>query len=305
MKDGVAVAPSGGDASRGFRMRFQATERAIDLARPTPYADTVAPAPAAAAVNALGDREEAEAPGAAWEAKSYPASATNPLTTAVVVTSERFAAFRRARAHEPPPMGPARRALDLIIALAALLAFAPVLAIISILIKIQDGGAIVFSQERIGRGGRRFRCYKFRSMWVDAESRLESLLESNVELRREWILSHKLQCDPRITRFGAFLRRTSLDELPQLINILSGDMSVVGPRPIVEAEIGHYGRWYRYYTAVTPGLTGLWQVTGRSGMSYRRRVAADRLYVRMHSLKSYTLILLRTVPAVLARRGAC
>jgi lipopolysaccharide/colanic/teichoic acid biosynthesis glycosyltransferase len=204
-----------------------------------------------------------------------------------------------------PPLSRTRRMADVVIALIAIAVFAPVLILISIVIKISDGGAALYSQERIGRGGRRFRVWKFRSMVQNAETRLAAVLRADADLRAEWSANHKLKDDPRITRFGAFLRRSSLDELPQLFNILWGDMSVVGPRPIVEAEVEKYGRWYAYYTAVTPGLTGLWQVAGRSDVSYRRRVAMDRLYTRLNSLQSYAFIVLATVPAVLARRGAC
>jgi len=204
-----------------------------------------------------------------------------------------------------PPLSTLRRSLDIVLSLGAIVVFAPLILLISLLIKIQDGGPVLFNQERIGRGGRRFRCWKFRSMVQDAEERLAAVLRMNPALRAEWELTHKLKGDPRITRLGSFLRQSSLDELPQLFNILAGDMSVVGPRPIVEAEIEKYGRWFRYYTAVTPGLTGLWQVAGRSDVSYRRRVAMDRLYTRLNSLQSYLVIVLATVPAVLARRGAC
>jgi lipopolysaccharide/colanic/teichoic acid biosynthesis glycosyltransferase len=181
---------------------------------------------------------------------------------------------------------------------------APLLLLISLMIKVQDGGPILFSQERIGRHGVKFRCYKFRSMRPGAEAYLARILASNPELRRQWATDHKLKQDPRITQLGSFLRRSSLDELPQLINIIRGEMSIVGPRPIVEAEISRYCRWYRYYTMVRPGLTGLWQVSGRNDVSYRRRIAMDRLYVRTHSLTSYVTIVLATIPAVLVRRGS-
>ncbi len=191
------------------------------------------------------------------------------------------------------------------LALAAIVALLPLFILISILIKMQDGGSVLFAQERVGKNGFRFRCHKFRSMWPDAEARLAAILASDPLLRHEWEASHKLKRDPRITKLGDFLRRSSLDELPQLFNILKGEMSIVGPRPIVEAEIGRYGRWYRYYAAVKPGLTGLWQVSGRSDVSYKRRVAMDRLYVRDGSILSYVGIVLATVPAVLTRRGSC
>jgi lipopolysaccharide/colanic/teichoic acid biosynthesis glycosyltransferase len=196
------------------------------------------------------------------------------------------------------------RALDIAISLVAMVAFAPMAVIIAALIKLHDGGPILFGQERIGRDGRRFRCWKFRSMRADAEVHLAVLLASDSGLRRQWELHRKLKDDPRITRLGDFLRRSSLDELPQLLNILRGDMSVVGPRPIVASEIVCYDRWFRYYVAVKPGLTGLWQVSGRNDVSYRRRIAMDRFFYRAHSIGLYLTILLATVPAVLMRRGS-
>jgi lipopolysaccharide/colanic/teichoic acid biosynthesis glycosyltransferase len=205
----------------------------------------------------------------------------------------------------PMHRGFLRRVTDCAVALAAIVALLPLFVILCVLIKIQDGGPVLFAQERIGRRGARFKCYKFRSMRPDAEAALAKVLASNPALQQEWAATHKLKNDPRITWLGDFLRRSSLDELPQLFNIVRGEMSIVGPRPIVEDEIKHYGRWYHYYTVVRPGLTGLWQVSGRSDVSYRRRVAMDRLYVCRRSPNSYLGILLATVPAVLLRRGSC
>jgi lipopolysaccharide/colanic/teichoic acid biosynthesis glycosyltransferase len=216
----------------------------------------------------------------------------------------RVAPSPRKRATVGAGFGVARRCLDVILALAAIIAVLPLLVAISLTIKLQDKGPALFSQERLGRGGRRFRCHKFRSMHTDAETRLAALLDADPQLREEWAQHHKLKDDPRITPIGAFLRRSSLDELPQLFNILKGEMSLVGPRPIVEAEIAKYGRWYAYHQAVTPGLTGLWQVCGRSDVSYRRRVALDRLYVRIDGLWTYLWIIAATVPAVLRRNGS-
>ena len=171
------------------------------------------------------------------------------------------------------------------------------------------GGSVFFRQTRLTRFNQKFRVYKFRSQYAkyDGTTPEEAFAKmGRPELGSDYRANgDHLPNDPRVTPLGNFLRRTSLDELPQLFNILLGDMSVVGPRPIVEAEVEKYGRWYAYYTAVTPGLTGLWQVAGRSDVSYRRRVAMDRLYTRLNSLQSYAFIVLATVPAVLARRGAC
>jgi exopolysaccharide production protein ExoY len=198
----------------------------------------------------------------------------------------------------------ARRVLDIAIALAAAIVFLSVILLICIGIKLQDGGPILFVQERIGRNGRPFRCLKFRSMVEDAEARLARVLAAHPERQAEWAAFRKLKDDPRITRFGEFLRRSSLDELPQLYNILKGDMSVVGPRPILANELPLYGRWMRYYISVKPGLTGLWQISGRNDVAFRTRVAFDRIYARTIGVKSYILILFATVPAVLARRGS-
>ncbi|MBU1362176.1 MAG: sugar transferase [Gammaproteobacteria bacterium] len=196
------------------------------------------------------------------------------------------------------------RFLDIVIALAVLLFIAPLMLVIAGLIKLQDGGPALFRQSRIGHGGEAFYCLKFRTMVTDAEVRLNALLARDPEVRREWELDHKLRKDPRITALGAFLRKSSLDELPQLFNVLKGEMSLVGPRPIVTAEIPRYGRWFAYYCAVRPGVTGLWQVNGRNNVSYRRRVALDVLYARTVGVRRYVQIMAATVPAVLLRSGS-
>jgi exopolysaccharide production protein ExoY len=196
------------------------------------------------------------------------------------------------------------RALDLTIALGILIFTLPLLIVVAMLVRMQDGGRAVFAHERIGRNGRMFKCLKFRSMVLDADRRLAELLASDPYARAEWDRDHKLKCDPRITRVGAFLRRSSLDELPQLFNVLRGDMSIVGPRPIVTAEISRYGRRFQHYCAVKPGITGLWQVSGRNDVAYRRRVAMDTLYARHKSLAWDIKLLLLTVPAVLFASGS-
>jgi exopolysaccharide production protein ExoY len=198
----------------------------------------------------------------------------------------------------------ASRLLDLLIGGAALLFVLPLMIAVAVTIKVQDGGPVLFGHARVGRGGRSFRCWKFRSMVVDAEDRLAALLDSCAESRAEWTADHKLRRDPRVTPFGRLLRVTSLDELPQLLNVLRGDMSLVGPRPIVMSEVGRYGRWFRHYCAVRPGITGLWQVSGRNDVSYRTRVALDVLYARRRTTTLYIGILLATVPAVLRRQGS-
>jgi len=194
--------------------------------------------------------------------------------------------------------------MNVVIALAALVFALPIMLAIGFAIFLQDGGPVLFAHRRIGRDGRIFRCLKFRSMAVDAEARLAELLARDPQARAEWEADHKLRNDPRVTKLGAFLRKSSLDELPQLFNVLRGEMSLVGPRPIVDAEVAKYGRRFRQYCAVKPGITGLWQISGRNDTSYRTRVALDCLYATRRSLLLDAQVLLATVPAVLMRRGS-
>lgn len=198
-----------------------------------------------------------------------------------------------------------KTALDKLGAVVLLLFFAPVFLIIGLTLKLREGGPIFFAHERIGLNGRPFRCLKFRTMVPDARERLEALLAADPIARREWEQTQKLTEDPRISCLGDTLRRTSLDELPQLFNVLRGEMSLVGPRPIVEDERHFYGDNIHEYLSVRPGLTGLWQVSGRSNTTYAERVALDVDYVRKHSLLTDLRILLRTVRVVLLREGAC
>lgn len=198
----------------------------------------------------------------------------------------------------------AKRALDVAGAGALLLLGAPVFILLALLVRA-DGGPAFYAHERVGRRGRRFGCLKFRSMVTDSAARLEALLASDPAARAEWEATRKLRHDPRITWIGRFLRATSLDELPQLINVLRGEMSLVGPRPVVAAELAaHYGAAAEHYLAVRPGITGLWQVSGRSDTSYAQRVALDVRYASNPSLLEDVRILLRTPAAVLLRRGA-
>jgi len=200
--------------------------------------------------------------------------------------------------------GGAYRALDVSFSLVLLVVLLPVLGLIAVAVFVFDPGPVFFAHRRVGRNGIPFDCYKFRSMYVGAEQRLEAVLAADPARRAEWVRDHKLAEDPRITRIGAVLRITSLDELPQLINVLRGDMSLVGPRPIVQAEVARYGRFITAYYSVKPGLTGLWQVTGRSSTTYRRRVATDVFYARSKSVVFDLRILAATVPAVIAARGS-
>ena len=197
-----------------------------------------------------------------------------------------------------------KRMLDMAGALILLIFFAPLMLLVALCVFVADPGPILFRQKRLGFDGRLFDCYKFRTMATDAEARLESLLASDPVARAEWARDHKLRQDPRVTGVGKFLRKSSLDELPQLWSVLKGDMSLVGPRPIVENEAPRYGRYIEHYFAVRPGLTGLWQISGRNDVSYRRRVAYDVLYVRSARLGDNLRILALTVPSVLASRGS-
>jgi undecaprenyl-phosphate galactose phosphotransferase len=168
----------------------------------------------------------------------------------------------------------------------------------------RDGGPALFAHPRIGKKGRVFNCYKFRTMVVDAEKQLEQLLQRQPELRKQWQAEHKLRSDPRVSPLGRFLRRTSLDELPQLINVIRGEMSLVGPRPVVRSELPRYGDQVGYYLMVRPGMTGLWQVSGRNDVDYDTRVYLDSWYVKNWSLWHDLVILFKTVSVVLKREGA-
>lgn len=196
------------------------------------------------------------------------------------------------------------RVLDIVVSVLALVVIAPLLILLTVAVFLQDGASPIYRQKRIGRAGREFQCLKFRSMVTNAQERLDHLLATDAEAQREWAIDHKLRNDPRVTPLGRFLRRSSLDELPQLINVLVGDMSLVGPRPIVHAESARYGSYLRHYLRVRPGITGVWQVSGRNDVSYRRRIACDVLYARRRSFSRNVRIMLATVPAVLQSRGS-
>ena len=197
-----------------------------------------------------------------------------------------------------------KRCLDVCLTAVGCLAGLPLFALLALCIRLDSKGPVLFTQRRIGRDGKAFHVYKFRTMQVNAEAALQDYLAQNPEAVAEWEASQKLKNDPRITKMGHFLRRTSLDELPQLINVLRGEMSVVGPRPIVPDEVEKYGEGYAAYARCLPGITGLWQISGRSDTSYEERVALDALYMNNWSVWLDIYIVLRTVPVVLGRRGA-
>ncbi len=197
-----------------------------------------------------------------------------------------------------------KNSFDQLISFVIIVLLFPLLAILYGIILISTKSNPLFTHERIGKNGKPFDIYKFRTMRVDADEVLEKLLSSDEEIRREWEREHKLKDDPRITAMGNFLRKTSLDELPQLYNVLRGEMSLVGPRPIVADEIEKYGEYFHYFTAVTPGITGLWQVSGRNDIEYDERVQLDVWYVRNWSIDLDVMILIKTVDAVLGRKGS-
>ena len=180
----------------------------------------------------------------------------------------------------------------------------PVIAIVAILIYLDSPGPIVFGHKRVGQGGKEFPCYKFRSMVPNAQEALEIYLKENPEAREEWERDFKLKDDPRVTKIGKFLRKTSLDELPQLWNVLIGDMSLVGPRPIVRAEVEKYGEYINDFYLVPPGITGVWQVSGRSDTTYEERVLMDSWYVHNWSVWIDIVYLVKTVFAVIKSKGA-
>ncbi len=209
-------------------------------------------------------------------------------------------------------LGPARlfryRVVKRILDIALVLLSAPVLLLVVLVIaaaiRIDSPGPIFFSHRRIRGHGTFFTMWKFRTMCVNSAELLDEYLRSNPEARTEWNRSHKLRHDPRVTPIGRFLRRTSLDELPQLWNVLTGAMSLVGPRPIVAAEVEKYAEYFADYCMVKPGITGLWQVSGRSGTGYMQRVRLDRSYVRNWSLRGDVMILARTPRSVIRQVGA-
>lgn len=198
----------------------------------------------------------------------------------------------------------AKRAFDILVSLIALVALAIPMSLLAVAVFLSDRGSPFFAHERIGEGGKRFKCLKFRSMRVNSQEMLDRYLRENPDAAAAWESSRKLPDDPRITAIGRLIRKTSADELPQLFNVIKGDMSLVGPRPVTEDELRHYGSSSELYTSVKPGVTGLWQVSGRSDVSYERRVALDAWYVENWSPWHDIAILAKTIPAVLATQGA-
>lgn len=198
-----------------------------------------------------------------------------------------------------------KRAIDLAILLIFFPIYFPVVVIISLIVKLTSKGPIFFGHKRIGKNGKEIKTWKFRSMVVNAQDILKDLLESDPALKAEWDASQKLTNDPRITKVGKFLRKTSLDELPQLWNIFLGQMSFVGPRPVVEDELKKYASCAEYVFSVTPGLSGMWQISGRSSTNYEQRILLDMYYIQNWSVWLDLWILIKTIWVVLIGKGAC
>ena len=197
-----------------------------------------------------------------------------------------------------------KRAIDLLLAIVCLPVLLPVIGVVALAVRLSSPGPIFFSHRRIRGHGRFFSMWKFRTMCVNSAEVLENYLAAHPDARAEWKKDHKLKHDPRVTNVGEFLRRTSLDELPQIWNVLTGSMSLVGPRPIVAAEVEKYGECFADYCMVKPGVTGLWQVSGRSRVSYPERILLDRQYARTWSLSGDLRILVRTLSSVVNQDGA-
>ncbi|MGG7518403.1 sugar transferase [Allorhizobium undicola] len=223
--------------------------------------------------------------------KSATRSASTPLFTSISADAQ-------------PVGGISKRSLDIFIASVALLLFSPLFLLIAALVKFTDGGSVFYGHRRVGHNGQQFRCLKFRTMVPNGDKVLQEHLRNNPEAYEEWRATRKLQNDPRVTVVGSVLRKLSLDELPQLFNILRGEMSIVGPRPVVEDELEMYDAAAHYYLQTRPGLTGLWQVSGRNDVSYDTRIAMDTQYVKTWSLFQDMLIIIKTVPAVCLSRGS-
>lgn len=200
--------------------------------------------------------------------------------------------------------GQTKRLFDVVFASLFLLLTLPLFIIVAVVLKVTDPGPVIYRHVRIGLWGRRFTCFKFRTMVVDAENVLKALLDDDPSARAEWERNRKLIKDPRVTRVGRILRESSLDELPQLINVLRGEMSLIGPRPIVPSEMSHYGERLASYVSARPGLTGAWQISGRSDCGYDKRVELDANYVSDWRFSTDLAILVRTVGAVIKRKGS-
>ncbi|MDU6319239.1 sugar transferase [Bradyrhizobium sp.] len=198
-----------------------------------------------------------------------------------------------------------KRIVDIVLALGGIILLAPLLVICYVAVVLSSPGPALFRHKRVGFNGRKFECLKFRTMVPDAAERLQALLASDPAAAAEWAATRKLQNGPRVTAIGAILRKSSLDELPQLFNVLRGEMSIVGPRPVTEEELERYSTSVGAYLSCRPGITGLWQVSGRSTTSYEKRVACDAYYAHNWSMVLDAKIIVVTIPALLSTDGAC
>jgi Undecaprenyl-phosphate galactose phosphotransferase WbaP len=226
------------------------------------------------------------------------------LTNVVTTGIEDLTTIEVSHQLRDPVFSSVKRVMDVMLVLLVMPIILPLLGLIALLVSLDSPGAVFYRHERIGRGGKSIMVWKIRTMVINADEVLQKYLNQHAELRKEWAESHKLKDDPRVTRIGKFLRKTSLDELPQLYNILRGDMSLVGPRPIVSSEIKFYGNVFGSYKQVRPGLTGLWQISGRNNTNYETRVQLDQHYVKNWSIWLDIYILVRTVFVVLLQEGA-
>lgn len=200
---------------------------------------------------------------------------------------------------------PVKRVFDLAFSLLALTFGFPIFILIALGVKLSSKGNIFYSQKRIGRGGKPFQCYKFRTMYRDADRRLLALFEKFPESQKEWLATRKLKKDPRITPFGKFLRKTSLDEIPQFFNVLKGNLSIVGPRPVVQEEVDQfYGMKAYKILSIRPGLTGIWQVSGRNNMTYDQRIQLDERYVDSQNFWLDLILIIKTIPCMILGKGA-
>ena len=234
-----------------------------------------------------------------------PSGASFPVYGAQAVAFDGLAALEMVNQRRMRALRAEKWILDHMLAVVAFVLLSPFFLIVPLLIKLTSRGPVFYRQARLGKKGRPIRVWKFRSMYADADERLQSILDSDPARRAEWEANFKLADDPRVTPLGRFLRKTSIDEFPQLFNVFVGDMALVGPRPIVEKEVSYYGAAYETFSSVKPGITGLWQASGRSDTDYARRVALDTYYVLNWSPWMDVWILFRTVGAVLFMRGAC
>lgn len=252
------------------------------------------PDPSLALVGARARTELTSASAGALEAA---------LKSSQLVNSSSFTADGTELDYSPSPSLAVKRAIDVVGAIVLAAALLPVILPIIVAMSFSSG-SVIYRHRRVGQDGKIFKCYKFRTMVPNADKVLQDFLDRDPALKAEWLQDHKLRDDPRITFIGRFLRRTSLDELPQVWNVLKGEMSLVGPRPVVKEELLRYGRNVSAYLSVKPGITGLWQVSGRNDMDYRRRVAIDVYYVRNRTVLLDLYILLKTTGVVLGGSGA-